>query len=144
MSRSMSQVHPKRPRLYDRPYLDWLKTRFCIACGRPGPCDPAHIRSASIKYDKPLTGGGRTADDRWALPLCRICHDDQHAAGNELRWWMARNMDPFALAMDYYAQFGGKGGKPKPRTTIKPRLPKEARAKITSHKGPWPKRKFGK
>jgi len=137
-------MNQRRPRLLDRPYLDWLKTRYCIACASPPPCDPAHIRSASIKRDKPLTGGGRKPDDRWAVPLCRICHDSQHAAGNELAWWQSRNRDPFVLAIHYYAQFGGKGGKPKKqRTTIKMRLPKEKRAKIQSRGFGPQHRKFG-
>lgn len=135
-------MNPRRPRLYDRPYLDWLKTRYCVGCSRSGPCDPAHIRAASIRYDKPLTGGGRKPDDKWALPLCRLCHDDQHASGNELRWWRVRNLDPFVLATSYYEQFGGKGGRPKPRTTIKPRLPKEQRQKIQGRSFGQQKRKF--
>ena len=136
-------VTQRRPRLYDRPYLDWLKTRYCVVCGRPGPNDPAHIRSASMKYDKPLTGAGRKPDDRWAVPLCRADHDAQHAAGDELKWWNGYSLDPFELAIAYYAQFGGKGGKPKPRTIIKPRLPKEQRTKIQGRSS-WPRRKFGR
>lgn len=125
-------MNARRPRLYDRPYLDWLKTGYCVGCASPPPCDPAHIRSAALGLDKPETGAGRKPDDKWAVPLCRKCHDAQHARGDELAWWHAVGQNPFQLAMDYYQQFGGKGGKPKKRTTIKPRLPKEQRAKIQS------------
>lgn len=134
----------RRPRLYDRPYLDWLKTRYCVACGRMPPCDPAHIRSHSLRHDKPITGAGRKPDDKWAVPLCRGCHDEQHAAGDELAWWSKIGRDPFQTAIDYYAQFGGKGGKPKKqRTIIRPRLPKDKRQKIQSRGFGPQKRKFG-
>lgn len=135
-------MNQRRPRLYDRPYLDWLKKRFCVACSRGAPCDPAHIRSASERYDKPLTGAGRKPDDCWAVSLCRICHEDQHSAGNELRWWQAIGLNPFDIAVQSYAEFGGTGGKPKPRTTIKPRLPKERRTKIQGRGFGPQKRKF--
>ena len=143
MAISAALMNQRRPRLYDRPYLDWLKTRYCIACGKPPPCDPAHIRSKSILYAKPLTGGGRKPDDRWAVPLCRSCHDQQHNHGNEMDWWYRIiKKCPFALAFDYYEQFGGRGGKPKiSRTKTKPRRPKEKRQKIPQRKDPWPKSK---
>ncbi len=63
---------------------------------------------------------------------------------NEQDFWDDYDENPFDVATALYAEYGGTGGKPKPRATIKPRLPKEQRTKITSHKGPWPKRKFSR
>jgi hypothetical protein len=41
--------------------------------------------------------------------------------------------NPFVVAEELYAEYGGDGGKArKPRVTIKPRLPKEKRVKIRS------------
>lgn len=135
----------RQPRLYDRPYLDWLKTRYCVACSKAPPSDPAHIRETSLDDEKPITGMGRKPDDKWAVPLCRTCHAAQHAAGNETEWWKERGLNPFNLARDYYEQFGGGGGKPKPRKAVKARLPREKRAKMkTARKNAWPKRKLAR
>ncbi len=51
---------------------------------------------------------------------------------NEAEFWQRRGLDPFATAAQYYAEYGGTGGKPRKRTTIKPRLPREQRKKIQS------------
>ena len=52
--------------------------------------------------------------------------------GDETGWWRLAGLEPFEIAATLYEKFGGKGGKPKKRTTIKPRLPKEQRKKIQS------------
>lgn len=129
----------KRPRLVDPGYLAWLRTQSCVCgCHQGPPCDAAHIRAASLKHDKPHTGGWRKPDDKWALPLKHSHHMAQHAHGDELGWWSAHGIDPFELAIKYYKRYGGDGGKPRVRRkTIKPRLPKEQRARIQSR--PFPK-----
>ena len=116
---------PKNPRLHDRPYLDWLKTKPCVACHAAPPCDPAHIRIG-------LFAMGMKPDDRLATPLCRPCHDAQHAFGDESKWWKLAGLDPFEIAARLYAEFGGLGGKQKPPRKIKPRKPKAERQKIQS------------
>jgi hypothetical protein len=75
---------------------------------------------------------GRKPDDSLCTPLCRSCHESQHAAGDEQGWWDRQGFDPFSLARDYYAQFGGTGGKPKAPRNIKPRKPPAQRQKIQS------------
>ena len=71
-------------------------------------------------------------DDAKATPLCRGCHEAQHAFGNEAEWWRLAGLDPFAIAARLYAEYGGTGGKPKKKLATKPRKPKEQRAKIKS------------
>lgn len=121
----------RRPRLYDPGYLAWLRKRPCIICQKPGPSDPAHIRFGSAVYGKRDTGAGEKPDDRWAIPMCRKHHSEQHSM-NENDFWFYAMVDPLFCAKSYYAEYGGTGGKPRRRTTIKPRLPKETRAKINS------------
>ena len=90
----------------DDKYLAWLRTQRC-ACGclRGPPCEAAHLRASSARYNK-FNAIGRKPDDEWALPLHRSCHRQQHAFGNELNWWLARGVsDPFALAIHYYFRF---------------------------------------
>jgi hypothetical protein len=80
------------------------------------PCDAAHLRAASLVYDKPLTGMGRKPDDCWALPLKHGHHMQQHQFGNEILWWQAHGVqDPWLLCLRYYMRFkGDSGAAPKP------------------------------
>lgn len=139
----------RRPRLHDTKYLELLRTKPCCTCGRAPPTEAAHIRMTCLAIDKPITGMGRKPDDRYALPLCAWCHreapDSQHNIGDEADFWKNYEIDPFELAAKYYDEYGGTGGQPrKRRTTIKPRLPKEQRQKITSRPFGKQKRKFGR
>lgn len=95
---SVVRTKQKRPRVEDAAHLKWIRTLRCCLCGAPGP-DPAHIRSANPLYGKRETGGGEKASDKWVVPLCRREHDEQHAAGNELKWWASKGIDPFGLAL---------------------------------------------
>ena len=95
------------PRVLDNGYLRWLRGQRC-ACGclQGPPCDPAHLRAASAKYDKPLTGTSMKPDDRWALPLKHFHHMTQHDYGDELGWWLAHGVkDPFALCIAHYERY---------------------------------------
>lgn len=137
-------MNQRRPRLHDEAYLAWLRTRRCIACNSAPPCDAAHIREGSERHDKPMTGMGRKPDDKWCLPLCHDCHAAQHRFGTELAWWKIIKLNPFKLAIDYYTQFGGKGGKPKKSKPVKERKPRGQRVKIKGQSA-WPKgRGFGR
>ena len=103
-------LRQRRPRLRDPGYLKWLCEQKC-ACGcfQGPPCDPAHLRASSLKYDKPITGIGIKPDDRWALPLKRDHHMAQHRH-NELQWWADRGVkDPFALCLKFYERYQREG-----------------------------------
>ncbi len=95
---SVASTRQKQPRVKDDTHRKWIKTLRCCLCGAPGP-DPAHIRSSNSLYGKRETGGGETASDKWIVPLCRTHHDEQHDAGNELKWWASKRIDPFGLAL---------------------------------------------
>jgi hypothetical protein len=71
-------------------------------------------------------------DDKWALPLCRECHDTQHNVGELFFWINICNRDPFLEAITLYQEFGGTGGKPRAPRKIKPRKPPHLRQKIQS------------
>jgi hypothetical protein len=95
---SVASTKQKRPRVEDKQHLAFIRTLRCCICGAPGP-DPAHIRSASAIHGKRETGGAEKASDKWTVPLCRLHHDEQHDAGNELLWWASKGIDPFGLAL---------------------------------------------
>jgi hypothetical protein len=102
---AFSIVKQKRPRIENKEHLAFIRGLKCCICGAPGP-DPAHIRVASPLHGKQETGFGRKADDKWTTPLCRLHHDEQHAAGDELKWWASKGVDPFGLALSLYAASG--------------------------------------
>jgi hypothetical protein len=136
----MTDLRQREPRLLDPGFLVFLRKKPCsCGCGRAAPSEAAHIRIG-------LFAGAMKPHDRDALPLNRWCHreapDSQHA--DEKTFWKRRGLDPFAIAARFYAEYGGTGGKPKKRRTIiRPRLPKENRAKIKSRGFGSQKRKFG-
>ena len=77
ISRTVTQV-PKRTRAGDDlRYLSWLKTLPCVCCGKPAD-DPHHLMR--VRDGQPR-GTGRRNEDRYALPMCRMHHDDMHAPG---------------------------------------------------------------
>lgn len=102
---SVARSTQKRPRITDDRHLKWIRTLRCCLCGAPGP-DPAHIRSANSLYGKRETGAAEKASDKWTVPLCRAHHDEQHATGNELKWWVSKGVDPFGLALALYHATG--------------------------------------
>ena len=102
----MVMLRQRRPRKLDAGYLAWLRGQPCACCRLSPPCDAAHLRAASAKYDKPITGVGMKPDDRWALPLKHAHHMAQHAYGDEIGWWRDRGVhDPFALCLEYYGRY---------------------------------------
>lgn len=55
---------------------DHVRTLPCAACNHPPPSDPAHVKSRGAGGHARLDSG-----DGNILPLCRICHREQHAQG---------------------------------------------------------------
>jgi len=49
----------------DEAYRKWIKTRWCLACGRNWNIDPAHTGPH---------GPSQKASDYNCIPLCRECH----------------------------------------------------------------------
>jgi hypothetical protein len=79
--------HERKPgRFRSREHLDWIKTLPCLACGRPPPCDPAHLR---FNHADPVfkgATGSKPPDDK-VVPLCREDHDAEEAG--KLTFWAA-------------------------------------------------------
>lgn len=102
---SVASTKQKRPRIEDAAHLKFIRTLHCCICGKPDP-DPAHIRSANAAYGKAPAGGQQKASDKWVTPLCREHHDEQHDAGDELKWWASKGVDPFGLALALHSASG--------------------------------------
>lgn len=123
-------VRQRQPRERDEAYLAYLRTLPCEICGGLG-CDPAHIRSPSLVHGKDQTGAGRKPSDKWALPLCRPHHDEQHRT-NELDWWAGYGINPFDRAQQLYASRPGadkpKHERPRIRKARPRKSPEQRRA----------------
>lgn len=129
------QLKQRQPRHHDAKFLAWLRRQPCCICGTR-PSEASHIRIGNLEMDKPPTGMAEKPSDFWALPICARDHREGpfslHNMGEE-NFYARHRLNAFALAIRLYREFGGTGGKPrKRRTTIRPRLPKEKRAKIQS------------
>lgn len=133
---SDSMIRQRHPREEHPAYLAWIRTQPCLVCRKPGPSDPAHLRSAALRYGKPHTGLGEKPDDRWAVPLCRKHHEEQHAFGSELAWWAAQGIEPFAVAVRLYENRPAMPPPrvPKPSRKTPPRKPKAERRAIPGRK----------
>lgn len=130
-NRQFDGMTQRQPRLLNPKFLAFVRGQPCVICGKLGS-DAAHIRSGNEKIGKRSTGLGEKPSDQWVTPLCREHHDEQHKAGDELKWWASKNLDPFVIATVLFTRFGERRGQAKGPRKIKPRKPREQRAKISS------------
>ena len=42
--------------------------------------------------------------DEFTVPLCAIHHSENHATGDERRWWQERKIDPLAVAAELWGK----------------------------------------
>lgn len=80
---------PKRHR--SKAHLRHVARQACLICGRT-PSHAHHVRYAQAR------GLGLKVSDEFAVPLCAIHHTQNHATGNERRWWQEHKTDPLAVA----------------------------------------------
>jgi hypothetical protein len=95
----------KRPRDNNAGHLAFIRRLGCVVCGEHRSVDAAHVRAVSIVYGKRETGKGEKPDDKWALPLCRSHHNEQHDIG-EKEFWSMLKIDPCGLALALWACTG--------------------------------------
>jgi hypothetical protein len=87
----------RAPRQKSEKHLAWIRTLPCLVCKAQHTCEAAHVRFSSRRHGKRAVGIGEKPDDKWAVPLCRSCHADQHRH-NEREWWVERKIDPVTAA----------------------------------------------
>jgi DNA recombination protein Rad52 len=80
---------PKRLRSKD--HLRYVGHQPCIICGR-APSHAHHVRYAQPK------GLALKVSDEFTVPLCAIHHSENHATGDERRWWEEQKIDPLPIA----------------------------------------------
>jgi hypothetical protein len=95
----------RRPRVHDDAHLEFIRQLPCVSCGNDIETQAAHLRSENRKYGKTTSGMQMKPDDRWTLPLCGRCHDEQHR-GNEKTFWKHLGVNPWVLALSLHAASG--------------------------------------
>ena len=80
---------PKR--LRSKEHLRFVTRQPCLICGRL-PSHAHHVRYAQSR------GLGLKVSDEFTVPLCATHHAENHATGDELRWWQDHKTDPLAVA----------------------------------------------
>jgi hypothetical protein len=97
-----AHVRKPQPWLRDKNHLGFVRTLPCLACGRRGPCEAAHVR---LRTDGAM---GRKPSDNYTVPLCGPtvdyagCHKTQHFWGEPSFWTMLMEIggitDPWTVA----------------------------------------------
>jgi DNA recombination protein Rad52 len=86
---------PKRHRSPE--HLRLVRQQPCLVCGR-APSQAHHIRHAQSR------GMALKVSDEFTVPLCAIHHMNNHATGDERRWWREHSIDPIAVAEQLWRQ----------------------------------------
>jgi hypothetical protein len=86
---------PKRVR--SKEHLRFVANQPCLICGRT----PAHAHH--VRYAQPR-GVSLKVSDEFTVPLCAIHHSENHATGDERRWWQERAIDPIAVARSLWRE----------------------------------------
>ena len=86
-------AEPKRIR--SKEHLRFVASQPCVICGRT----PAHAHH--VRYAQPR-GLALKASDEFTVPLCAIHHSENHATGDERRWWQERKIDPLTVAAELW------------------------------------------
>ena len=90
-------------------HLEWVRGLPCAVChpqfiATAGMGSGPRISCAHHLTTAQPKARGLKAGDQWAVPLCVFHHDAQsgpeavHNAGNEMKWWHRRDIDPLLLA----------------------------------------------
>ena len=88
---------PELKRVRSKEHLRFVAGQPCLICGRT-PAHAHHIRYAQAK------GIALKVSDEFTVPLCAIHHSENHATGDERRWWQQRKIDPLAVAAELWGK----------------------------------------
>lgn len=86
----------KRARIEQPDHLSAIRLCPCLKCGMEPAGVAAHVRMSSATHGKPNPGMQTKPDDKWTVPLCQSCHDEQHREG-ELSFWNDLGINPLLV-----------------------------------------------
>lgn len=93
-------TRPKREGM-DAAHLVNVRYCRCLCCGTLGSHMQAHHL---LRTDE--RGLSRKSSDRWAVPLCPLCHQKLHSAGDEEAFFAEHGIDGRAVASSLWAARG--------------------------------------
>jgi hypothetical protein len=96
----------REPRLKLPQHLDFISYLPCICCGDNTSTEAAHVSMTDHRIAKRYRGLGEKSHDYFTVPMCGKHHREQHAAGDERRFWEKRKIDPVLTALALYACSG--------------------------------------
>jgi len=78
-------------------HLAAIRKTVCCGCGAAPPNDPHHLKFGAAREERAF---GRRSTDRWAIPLCRRCHDlaEEASTRGEGALFRAWGIDAIELA----------------------------------------------
>ena len=86
---------PEPKRIRSEEHLRFVASQPCVICGRT----PTHAHH--IRYAQPR-GLALKVSDEFTVPLCAVHHSENHATGDERRWWQELKIDPLAVAQELW------------------------------------------
>lgn len=89
----MQQPRPSTAR--DEAYLEFVRSKPCCACNRPGPSEAHHEPMG-------FTGMGMKPPDYQTVPLCRACHQERHDKGVKAFW---RTVTPRQVCIELLSEY---------------------------------------
>jgi hypothetical protein len=99
----------RQPRIRSARHMAFVGSLACCVCRRHEP-QVHHLTCGPEGKAR-----GLKASDSFTVPLCRLHHDELHARGDERAWWLARGIDPLALAARIWALSIAAGRVPQPQ-----------------------------
>lgn len=102
---------PKMPPKKSSDYLAFIRLLPCAVTGRT-PVEAAHLSKAAPEWGHAGRGKAQRASDRWALPLTKAKHDEQHSGahkGGEMAFWDHYGIDPHRLACTLWGLWCERG-----------------------------------
>jgi hypothetical protein len=109
ITKNMPQHTPRKRPDMDPKHLENVRGLGCVCCGagiHGAPYSTAIHAHHLLRVGPGERGLSLTTRDRWAIPLCSICHDKLHKDGNEERWLAERGIDGRAVASALWAARG--------------------------------------
>lgn len=108
IAKSMPEHNRREREGMSESHLADVRKCDCLGCGRvcqAGVIQPHHLLRTGDR------GMSRRSADRWAVPLCFLCHDPRqsgsvHHSGDEDAWFAQRGIDARAVAAALWTERG--------------------------------------
>jgi len=115
---SLNEVRQRRAReKSNKLHLDFVHQQGCCLCGR-FPVEAHHLKM--VDGVDLVTGTGRRAADRWAIPLCPDHHRGYHGAPQSYQAKYGPVMEEMAKYLWSISPGQKKGGTPEGSTDMPP------------------------